>query len=335
MTQTPSYRDTAIAMDTIVSIEVVTDQPETAVRPAIQRALRWFGEVEQVCSRFDPDSELRRLCTQVGKPVVVGTVLFEAVRFAVVLARETAGLFDPTVGQVLEAHGFDRNYRTGQRTSAQVQQQARVQDQARGGGRVNFRDVLVNPGRRTVLLRRPLLLDLGAVAKGLAIDLAACELAAFDSFCVDAGGDLLARGHNQRGRPWTIGVQDPRAPESLAFLLSVSGQAVGTSGDYERRTPAGDEHHLLDPRTGRSGQSLTSATVVAPTALAADGLATAAFLLGPKRGLRLLEREGVGGVLIAPDGELLLTHELQDAGAQAVRAEAMKAQPRDSQDVAL
>src|SRR4051794_2934273 len=119
MFQTQSHRATAIAMDTVVSIEVVTPQPEMTVRPAIQRALGWFGLVEQVCSRFDPDSEVRRLLDHVGTPVVVGTVLFEAVRFALALAKTTGGVFDPTVGHLLEAKGFDRNYRTGERTPSQ------------------------------------------------------------------------------------------------------------------------------------------------------------------------------------------------------------------------
>jgi FAD:protein FMN transferase len=89
---------------------------------------------------------------------------------------------------------------------------------------------------------------------------------------------------------------------------------VCTSGDYERRTPGGAEHHLLDPRTGRAAGALASATVLAPTATAADGLATAAFVLGPERGLRLLHREGAQGVLITPAGELLLTDGLRPPG---------------------
>jgi thiamine biosynthesis lipoprotein len=274
---------------------------DTIVHPAMQRALDWFGVVEQICSRFDPNSELRHLCEQSGAPVAVSTVLFEAVRFALALARETRGVFDPTIGQILEAKGFDREYRTGQRTPSRLP----------AARPATYRDVQLDPAHRTIQLRRPLLLDLGAVAKGLAIDLAARELATFDNVCVDAGGDLFARGQNGRGEPWAVGVQDPRASEAVAYRLAISGQAVCTSGDYERRTPDGAEHHLIDPRTGRAGQSLASVTVVAPTATAADGLATAVFLLGPKRGLRLLEQAGVGGVLITPTGELLTTPDLQ------------------------
>jgi thiamine biosynthesis lipoprotein len=175
------------------------------------------------------------------------------------------------------------------------------------GGHATFRDVRLDAARRTITLLRPLVLDLGAVAKGLAIDLAARELAAFESCCVEAGGDLYARGRNAHGKRWRIGVQDPRAPSALVCRFEIADQAVCTSGDYERRTPIDDEHHLLDARTGRSARALASVTVLAPTAVAADGLATAAFVLGPDRGRRLLEDEGVAGILVTPSGAVRTT----------------------------
>jgi thiamine biosynthesis lipoprotein len=295
-----SVRSVGVAMDTVISIEVVTEQPEDVVRAAIQRALGWFAEVERVCSRFDPTSELRQLSSRVGEPVPASPLLFEALRFALTLARATDGAFDPTVSAALEAHGFDRDYRTGQRIGSAA---------ARGG--VSYRDVRLDEARRTIALRKPLVLDLGAVAKGLAIDLAARELSAFDSICIDAGGDLFARGRNSQGQPWRIGVQDPRPGDDLLAILEVSDEAVCTSGDYERRTADGLHHHLIDPRTGQSAHRLASVTAVAPTALVADGLATASFVVGPERGLRLLEREGVGGLLVAPSGEIRATRDLK------------------------
>jgi thiamine biosynthesis lipoprotein len=242
------------------------------------------------------------LSARAGVPVEVSSILLEGVRFALALAQATNGAFDPTVGHLLESKGFDRNYLTGERTPSLMPADRRV----------SFRDVLVDPARRTITLRQPLVLDLGAVAKGLAVDLAARELTAFDSICIDAGGDLYARGRTARGESWQIGVQDPRQFGVIAHLLEISDRAVCTSGDYERGTPDGNEHHLIDPRTGQAGQALASVTVVAPTAMAADGLATAAFILGPKRGLRLLERERVGGVLITPAGEALTTRAVQE-----------------------
>jgi thiamine biosynthesis lipoprotein len=301
----PSYRTATAAMGTVVTVEVVTAAPSLTVEAALERALHWFAHVERACSRFEPTSELRQLLGQVGRPVVVSPVLCEALRFALALARLTGGAFDPTIGHRLELMGFNRHFVTG----------ATIETPAPIDRDVSYRDVALDPTRRTATLRRPLVLDLGAVAKGLAIDLAARELAVFDNVCVEAGGDLVATGRNAAGQPWQIGIRDPHAPDRLAMVLPVSNRAVCTSGGYERRTPDGREHHLIDPRTGQAAGELASVTVVAPTALAADGLATAAFVLGPRRGLALLEAAGVDGLLITHAGEALTTRGLEGSPA--------------------
>src|SRR4051794_23771733 len=295
-----AQRLAGVAMDTLVTLEVLSAEPREQVAVALRRALDWFTAVERACSRFDPRSELRQLVAQVGTPVQASSILFEATRFALALARETRGAFDPTVGTLMESRGFDRDYRTGERTPTALPAVA-----------ASYRDVRLDEARRTITLQRPLLLDLGAVAKGLATDLAARELAPFRDFCVEAGGDLYAGGHNAAGRPWRVAVQDPRDPAAAVRVLDISDRAICTSGDYERRTPDGDGHHLVDPRSGRSAAALASVTVVAPTAMVADGLGTAAFILGPRAGLRLLDREGVGGLLVLPDGAVHETRGLE------------------------
>jgi FAD:protein FMN transferase len=287
----------AIAMDTFVSASVVTSEPWRTVAPVLERALGWFGAVERACSRFDEHSELARLCASVGRPVEVSTMLLQLTRFALHLARLSDGAFDPTVGLAQSRRGFDEHYRTGATRRPRIE----------AAPSTSYRDVRVDAEAGTITLLRPLLLDLGAVAKGLAIDLAARELDRFGDFCVDAGGDVYVRGTNERGTPWRVGVRHPRDPEEIVMVLDLSDRAVCTSGDYERPASAPGEHHLLDPRRGRSPTELASVTVVAPTALMADGLATAAFVLGPDAGRRLLERHGVGGVLISPGLEVRTT----------------------------
>jgi thiamine biosynthesis lipoprotein len=150
-------------------------------------------------------------------------------------------------------------------------------------------------------------LDLGAVAKGLAIDMAARELRPFGDFAIDAGGDLYLAGCNAEGEPWSVGIRHPRQPGAVLETLRVSGVAVCTSGDYERPAVRAGGHHIMDPRAGRPVDGLASVTVVAPTAIVGDALATAAFVLGRTAGPALLERHGVDGLFVTPDLERMAT----------------------------
>lgn len=148
------------------------------------------------------------------------------------------------------------------------------------------------------MLLRPLVLDVGAVAKGMATDVAARELAPLEHFVIDAGGDLYLAGRNADDAPWSVGIRHPEQDDRLLESVFVSDRAVCTSGNYERRDASGGlVPHILDPRTGDPASRLVSATVISPSAMLADALATAAFVLGPVDGLHLLETHGAQGVL--------------------------------------
>ncbi len=288
MTRRPVSRS-EVHLGTIVTISVVSDSDTPQVSPLVDRAFEWFRDIEIRCSRFDPGSELMQVSRAPGEAVTVSAALFEAVRFAVHLAKETEGAFDPTIGHTMEARGFNREHRSGMPISSGL-------DREQG---VSFRDVECDALRKTICLRRPLILDLGAVAKGLAIDLAARELLSLENFAIDAGGDLFLGGVNEHGEPWAVGIRHPRIERELIDVLLASNQAVCTSGDYERRTDMG--HHILDPRTNQPASAVASATVIAPTAMLADAVATAAFVLGPEGGLSLCERLGLEALIITPD----------------------------------
>jgi len=270
-------------MGTLVTIHVV--RADAAVDQAIDRAFGWFHEIETRCTRFCARSELIQLTAQAGVPVPASPILYEAVQFALMVAEETGGSFDPTVGHRMEARGFNREHRT----------RDIVRSMTTPDDDVSYRDVELDPARKTILLLRPLTLDLGAVAKGLAVDTAARELQPFRDFAIDAGGDLYLGGSNPQGAPWSIGIRHPRQDQEAIDTLRVSNQAVCTSGDYERRA------HILDPRRKTTADSVASATVVASGAMLADALATAAFVLGPEEGIQLLTRLGVEGLIVTPD----------------------------------
>ena len=224
------YRRTVALMGTFVTIEVVghaADPQQQILREqAAERAFGWFYRIEECCTRFEAQSEVMQLTAQVGVPVPVSTLLYEVVQFALAVAEESDGAFDPTVGYAMETRGFNRNYRTGRSIRTALEP----------GGSVSYRDVRLDPHRKTITLLRPLILDLGAVAKGLAIDLAARELRPFENFAIDAGGDLYLGGCNAEGNPWSIGIRHPRRDNELIDSLRVSNQAVCTSGDYERKS---------------------------------------------------------------------------------------------------
>jgi FAD:protein FMN transferase len=284
-------------MGTIVTIHVVDREADEAPAAEIDKrtelAFNWFHRVESCCSRFDSGSELMRLTSgQPGVPMSVSALLFEAVQFALAVAEETAGAFDPTVGYELERRGFNREYRSGR-----VVRTPLTPDPDDG---VTYRDVQLDAVQRTITLRRPLILDLGSVAKGLAIDMAARELSAFRDYAIDAGGDLYLAGRNENGNAWSVGIRHPRQDRELIDTIQVSDAAVCTSGDYERRAAGDGGHHIIDPRSSTSAAGAASVTVVAPTAMAADALATAAFVLGPSDGLQLLARQGVDGLIVSP-----------------------------------
>jgi thiamine biosynthesis lipoprotein len=277
-------------MGTIVTMHVVRDGANAT--DAIDRAFGWFREIESRCSRFDEQSELVQLSMRIGVPVPVSPILFEAVRFALAVADETGGAFDPTVGVQMERRGFNREDRTGRMVRTPIEHEAEV----------SYRDVEVNADNRTLTLRRPLLLDLGGIAKGLAVDAAARELRSFNDFAIDAGGDLYLGGRNPDAAPWSIGIRHPRIDRELIDSLRVSDRAVCTSGDYERLGPDAGSH-IVDPRNRTDATTSASVTVVAPTALAADALATAAFVLGPDDGIDLLLRHGAEGLIVTPSLE--------------------------------
>lgn len=264
---------TEAVMGTIVTIQVVPEGPDPAA--AIDRAFDWFRAIEDHCTRFRDDSELMQLTAHPGAAVPASAILFEAVRFACMVAEESGGALDPAV-----------------RTSSASEP-------------ASYRDIQLDPAARTITLLRPLTLDLGAVAKGLAVDMAARELAPFRDFAVDAGGDLFLGGLNPQGEPWSVGIRHPRRDAAVIETLRISDRAVCTSGDYERG------QHILDPRTGQPVNGIASVTVIAPGAMLADALATAAFVLGPEHGIDLLNRMEVEG--------LILTPELQRYGTEGLR----------------
>lgn len=294
-----SYEYVSTAMSTTVSVQIVGAHPNAEALAA--DALDWFNVVEAHCSRFDPDSELSRLCAAETEARPLSPLLFELLRLALAVAHASDGAFDPTLGELLRARGFDRHWRDAASVTPAHRHAA---------ARVAWHAIVLDEAGPAVRLPPGTTLDLGAIAKGFAIDLAARALSAVADCAIVAGGDLLCRGVNARGRPWRTAIVDPLAPGRAAGVVEVDAPefAVCTSGGYARHTAHG--HHLLDARTAGapSAGATAGSTVVAPQAAIADALATAAFVLGAERARPMLEAQGVDAVLFDASGAVHLIH---------------------------
>jgi thiamine biosynthesis lipoprotein len=158
------------------------------------------------------------------------------------------------------------------------------------------------------------LLDFGGFVKGWTVDQTADLLPA--NAVVDAGGDVLLRGAGPDGRGWIVDVEDPSDPSREVVTLRVRDRAVATSAPNRRRwrTPHGDMHHLIDPRTSRPADSdLAQVTVIGQSVEEAEVLAKAAFLFGFDEGRRFLQRQAnIAAVLVRPDGRFDIVGKVEE-----------------------
>jgi thiamine biosynthesis lipoprotein len=273
--------ETRVLMDTFVTVRVRAGD-RAAGRAALDAAFAEMGRAARALDWFDSTTAAGGPAGALASPGAPdASDLARVLEVALDVARASDGAFDPTVRPLTALWNFEGEPRVPPAESL-----------AAACARVGHERLRVEGGR--VIADDPgLRLDLGGVAKGYVVDRAIDVLRAAPGLrggLVAAGGDIRAFGAGPRGGAWTIGLAHPRAPSEVAARFPLSDGAVSTSGDYQRAfTRDGIRyHHLLDPKTGMPARASVSATVFAPTGIEADALATAAFVLGPAAGKRLL-----------------------------------------------
>jgi len=293
-----AVRRSFFLMDTLVEMAAYGDTSTTT--DAVEAAVGEMRRLEAIFDRHAPASFAAVFDRRAGRGPTTAPVEFIALlRASADLVNASEGAFDPTVAPLLDAYRFGED-------------EPRIPDdgeigsllsRCRWSAVVDTGDGTVGPSLRT----SGAALDLGGVAKGYVVDRALDVLrrGGCSAALVNAGGDLRAFGRKPGGAPFRIGIQDPDDQQAIRGVLQVRDRAVATSGDYERYFERDGLrwHHLLDPTTGRPGRLSRSSTVVASSTMVADALATAVFVLGPRRGVALAERlPDVEAAVIAPDG---------------------------------
>jgi thiamine biosynthesis lipoprotein len=269
-----------VLMGTGVHLRVVGDDRDASA-DAADAALRRMAELEGKLSRYRPGSEVWRL-NESGWIDAASDALLDVLALAGRVHRLGDGAFDVSIQPVLDL------YRARLASGGALPSAAALEEAV---ARVDQRDLRIS-GRIVRFARPGMHITLDGIGKGYVVDrgVDALRERGFGDVFVEAGGDLVAAGRRVSGDPWRIGIRRPRPGLALQARFEARDRAVATSGDYMQPfTRDYAQHHILDPRSGRSAPELASATVVASDAATADALATLAMVLGPRRGRALLE----------------------------------------------
>ena len=301
-------REEAI-MGTAIRAELWHEDPAKG-EAALDAVMEEMHRIDRAMSPFKPESELSRLNREAAKaPVPVSREMFELVARSVEFSKLSEGAFDITFASV----GYMFDYRNRTKPTAE-----KIAAALPG---IDYRHIRLDRSQCTIeFARSGVRIDLGGIAKGHAVDncVALLKARGVKQALVVAGGDSRVLG-DRRGRPWMIGVRDPRRKDSMVAMIPLVDAAISTSGDYERYFEADGVryHHILDPRTGMSATGVRSVTIVGPDTTTTEGISKSVFIMGPERGIRFAESlSGVDAVVIDGDGDMHYTAGLRRESSQ-------------------
>ena len=289
------------AMGSAFSIWLLHDDALLA-EDLLYQAQALIERAEVRMTRFSATSELSRLNRAAGAWTVLSRPMWQVVGRALHLARETGGLFDPTVLTAMLAAGYDRSFEqigSGAVNCGTTMQRATGQ----------WQSIACDAARHAVLLPAGVGLDLGGIAKGFTAEQVVNFLSQWGPCLVDAGGDLTAGDAPGNYPGWPVAIAMPSTPAELepptAVPLWLNNATLATSGVDYRWWQQGDRrlHHLIDPRTGLpAANKVVTASVLCADACRAEAWATATLVAGEQLGPAHLNEQRLAGVLIDADG---------------------------------
>jgi thiamine biosynthesis lipoprotein len=269
-----------------------------------------LAAINRSLSAYDPDSEISRFnaLATTDESIPVSDDFINVLKVAAKLHELTDGAWDGTLDPLINLWGFGR-----QGSARAVPEETDIQQAL---ARVGFDRIRMEPSGAIGKNHPEVTLDLASIAKGHGVDEIARLIgnSGFEHFLVEIGGEVYARGRRKDGKPWLVGINRPDASAKLDDVykaVPLTDRAMATSGDYRIFFNVGDRSyaHIIDPRTGWPVENdVVSATVVAANCTVADGLATALMVMGPEKGVALVNRlDTVESLIVVrrPDGSLV------------------------------
>ncbi len=274
--------------------------PEGLGQAQLQQAIdERLDRVNREMSTYQTDSTISRFNRSDSTDWLdVSPAFVEVTRSAIELSRLSGGVYDITIAPLVELWGFGATGRADDRVPA-------ADEITRALGKTGYQRLQLRDSPAAIRKLAPeLTIDLSSIAKGYGVDVLAeyLETLGLDDFLVEVGGELRARGLSHRGDRWRIAVEKPVAGErSVQRTIEIDGQGVATSGDYRNYFEQNGIRysHIIDASTGKPiTHALASVTVLADTAMRADGWATMLLLLGEEAGYELARRQEIAAYFI-------------------------------------
>jgi thiamine biosynthesis lipoprotein len=308
--RTPLQEQQAYVFGTRVEVIVVSAEPEQG-RQAIAAVLREFDRLHRAYHAWQPSKLMTlNLAISEGRPQQVSPELAAFVAEAQQFSRQGDNLFDPGIGQLIKLWGFQAD-----EFKAEIPPAADIA--AWLAKKPSIANLTIT-GNTVASSNRHVALDFGGYLKGVALDRAAGILRAqgIHNALINIGGNVMALG-SKEGRKWRVGIQHPRQPGPLATVELEDGEAIGTSGDYQRFFEVDGQRyaHLLDPRTGYPADHTQAVTILIPPGPKAGTLSDAAskpiFIAGPEHWREMARKMEIGLVLrVDRDNRIFVTEAL-------------------------
>lgn len=280
-------------MGTVVTMTVYATDNQQA-DDAMEAAFEKMIQIESIANTYDPASEISIL-NEEGFIKDPSPVLVELVTESKNYYQISQGAFDITIQPLLEL------WEAGLWKETEQVQQEKI-DQTMEAVGSNY---IIMGADSISFEKEGMKITLGGIAKGYAVDKAMGVLKSkgIEYALVNAGGDIMTTGKKPDGSFWTIALENPDNKQESIETFKVSGQAVTTSGNYERYfDPDREAHHLIDPRSGYSANQCISSTIISTSCMDADALSTSIFVLGPQQGIDLVNSlNGVEALIIDND----------------------------------
>jgi thiamine biosynthesis lipoprotein len=283
-------------MGNMFEISVMAEE-ESFANDSIDAAVTEMQRIEKLLTTFNPTSQTNQINAQAGiLPVKVDREVFDLIQRSLRISELTSGAFDITYGSIdKRLWNFDTNM-TSLPDKETAKQSVRL---------INYKNVILDKEACTVFLKeKRMRIGFGGIGKGYAADRAKQVLInrGISSGIVNASGDLSAWGHQQNGKPWTIGIADPDTKSPFSYI-NITNMAVATSGNYEKFVTINGQRysHTIDPRTGLPVTGIKSVTIISPYAELSDAMATPITVMGTRVGLDLINQMNSIACIIIDD----------------------------------